>query len=371
MFVRSSSRHRVIVVLLAATMLFWSAARADDDAPQPTPASPERQPLGDSFDITPAPAPFVLDTQRTELEQVVYQWPAKDENVLRVVRLKRDEELSASPPDHRTPDNIVRVMTESLPKEQLLQPPQVLKDPRFVVKLRYVLKGEGSRDYEYWIFRKVGENYFGVNAMVQLPANRIEPSLEAIQKLAEDVAMTIRPKGEPSPGPIKFGTAAGGPVVASKPAGAKPATRPESAADASAANQVAPSPAPSATRAAETPAQALEAARRQKAEHPAEAYAALKAVASSSAPGSAVARAAAAQDMAAMERDPAVAKKVMAAEGKALSAFSMAQNFQNSGQRDKAKQRYEQLVKDFPDTMCAAVARVRLEEIAKAPKGEQ
>jgi TolA-binding protein len=44
----------------------------------------------------------------------------------------------------------------------------------------------------------------------------------------------------------------------------------------------------------------------------------------------------------------------------------MAQNFQNSGQADKARQRYEQVMKEFPDTLSASIAKKRIGEIDKA-----
>jgi hypothetical protein len=100
-----------------------------------------------------------------------------------------------------------------------------------------------------------------------------------------------------------------------------------------------------------------------KSTNPAEAYAALKAIAAGSSPEAK----AAAQDAAAIEKDPALAKKIMASEGKAYTDLSMAQNFQSSGQLDRAKQRYEQIIKDHPNTLCAVTARAKLDEIASAP----
>jgi thiol-disulfide isomerase/thioredoxin len=114
------------------------------------------------------------------------------------------------------------------------------------------------------------------------------------------------------------------------------------------------------------PAGALAAARKMKSTQPAEAYAALAAIAKAS-PYSAEGKSAK-QDMAAMEGDEAVAKKVMTSEGRAYSAYSMAKNFAASGQTDKAKERFDQVVKDYPDTMCAAMAKKQSAELAAAAK---
>jgi TolA-binding protein len=67
-----------------------------------------------------------------------------------------------------------------------------------------------------------------------------------------------------------------------------------------------------------------------------------------------------------MEQDPAVAKKVMSspAESKAAATLTMANNFLGIGQTEKAKQRYELVIKDYPDTMCASVAKKKLAELS-------
>ena len=84
----------------------------------------------------------------------------------------------------------------------------------------------------------------------------------------------------------------------------------------------------------------LAAAREMKSTKPAEAYAALRAIVKAS-PGSADAKAAQ-LDLVAMENDDAVAKRVMAGEGRAYSSYSMAKNFVATGQTDKAKETIKQ-----------------------------
>ena len=41
----------------------------------------------------------------------------------------------------------------------------------------------------------------------------------------------------------------------------------------------------------------------------------------------------------------------------------MAQNFQSANQAEKAKARYQQVIADYPDTMCAAIARRKLQDM--------
>ena len=123
-----------------------------------------------------------------------------------------------------------------------------------------------------------------------------------------------------------------------------------------------PKPAvPPAAAVVAAPAGTLAAARLLKATDPGAAYAALKAIVKAS-PNSADA-VAAARDLRAMEADPIARKKVMASEAKAYSSLGMAQNFQVAGKSDKAAERYEQILKDYPDTLCAVVSRQKLEEL--------
>jgi hypothetical protein len=114
------------------------------------------------------------------------------------------------------------------------------------------------------------------------------------------------------------------------------------------------------------PAEALAAARDARAEKPADAYRIYKHLVKT-APLSDEGQAAT-KEAAAMEKDPAVAKKVMDshAEAKAAAALSMADNFLAAGLIDKAKQRYQTVITEYPDTMCAVVAKERLAKAATA-----
>lgn len=157
--------------------------------------------------------------------------------------------------------------------------------------------------------------------------------------------------------------------AAAKPAAAKPAPAP-AAATPPAAKPVAAAPAPSDTAAdaapltiPENPRDALAAARNARKAKPADAYQIYKSIVKTS-PQSPEGKAAAAE-LSNMEQDPAVAKKVMSspAESKAAAALGMANNFLGIGQTEKAKQRYEQVIKDYPDTMSAAVAKKKLADM--------
>lgn len=115
------------------------------------------------------------------------------------------------------------------------------------------------------------------------------------------------------------------------------------------------------------PAEALAAAREARAEHPADAYRIYRHLVKTS-PLSDEGQAAA-KESAAMEKDAATAKKVMDshAEAKASAALDMADNFLSNGLADKAKERYAKVIADYPDTMCAVVAKERLAKVAAAP----
>ncbi len=67
-------------VFLRFTVVFLApfTSVADDIQAKP---SPDRQPIGENFECTPLPKPFELDTQRTELEQVVFSWPSPDDRL--------------------------------------------------------------------------------------------------------------------------------------------------------------------------------------------------------------------------------------------------------------------------------------------------
>jgi hypothetical protein len=204
----------------------------------------------------------------------------------------------------------------------------------------------------------------------------LEKKTHAINRLADDVALSLVPRGKTPPVSVAFdlkalqgrrgeGTEDAQPTMATPPPAVKQSGG-GSAARASTPAPVKPAAPPAAPAAAPAApaAGSLAAARQLKATNPADAYAALKAIVKAS-PTSADGKAAA-QDMAAIEQDAAMSKKIMSAEGKAYSSLSMAQNFQNSGQAEKAQQRYEQIIKDFPDTMSAAVAQKKLAELKAA-----
>lgn len=107
----------------------------------------------------------------------------------------------------------------------------------------------------------------------------------------------------------------------------------------------------------------LEQAMSLKASDPAAAYAALRAIVRTS-PKSDDAKAAS-KELEAMEADPALVKRILAGEGKAYGHYQMAQNFTSMGKGDMARARYEQLLRDYPDTLSAHLAVKKMEDALK------
>jgi thiol-disulfide isomerase/thioredoxin len=165
-----------------------------------------------------------------------------------------------------------------------------------------------------------------------------------------DKAITAAATAKPAPAKTVPAPAA----AATPPPAPKPAAAPSNAAAADAATLTIP----------ENPGEALTAARAARKAKPGDAYQIYKSIVKTS-PQSSEARAAA-TELSNMEQDPAVAKKVMSspAESKAAATLTMANNFLGIGQTEKAKQRYELVIKDYPDTMCASVAKKKLAELS-------
>jgi lipopolysaccharide biosynthesis regulator YciM len=75
----------------------------------------------------------------------------------------------------------------------------------------------------------------------------------------------------------------------------------------------------------------------------------------------------AAQAVAEYEKDPAFVKRARgkATEGKARAALSMADNYRNAGRTDRARQKYQELIKQYPDSESAETARQDLAKLDK------
>jgi hypothetical protein len=314
-------------------------------------------------------------------DKAAFTWNAGGKNILPGILVWN---LGPAPSDEAAKD-FAKHMAEGMrgqvggsDGEVVVQPEALPVDQRFTGKVHYTVRKEQGLVDTMIFYRKVGTRLVMVTAIADGDIE-VEKKTRAIDKLAEDVALSVVPHGRKPEGSVVFDTKPLGPPTGSATGAVRSglstpppvvkgtATATGSAATATpAAAAATPTPAVAKPAPAPEPAKpnALAAARQLKGTNPGDAYAAFKAIIKG-APGSADATAAAAE-ITAMEADTLVSRKILNSEGKAYSALSMAQNFQNTGQADKARQRYEQVIKDFPDTLSASIARKRIDEIEKA-----
>jgi hypothetical protein len=344
--------------------------------------SSELQPLSADLDFLPPPAPWQVEKSQSGADKAAFTWNAGGKNILPGILVWN---LGPAPSDEAAKD-FAKQMAEGMrgqvggsDGEVVVQPEALPADGRFVGRVHYTVRKDQGLVDTMIFYRKAGTRLVMVTAIADGDIE-VEKKTRAIDKLAEDVALSVVPHGRKPEGSIVFDTKPLGPPTGSATGvmrsglstpppmvkGARTGSTATAATPAAATAAPAPTPAVAKPAPAPEPAKpnALAAARQLKGTNPADAYAAFKAIIKAS-PGSADATAAGAE-ITAMEGDALVSRKILNSEGKAYSALSMAQNFQNSGQADKAKQRYEQVMKDFPDTLSASIAKKRIDEIEKA-----
>jgi hypothetical protein len=338
--------------------------------------SSELQPLSADMDFLPPPAPWQVEKSQSGADKAAFTWNAGGKNILPGILVWN---LGPAPSDEAAKD-FAKQMAEGMrgqvggsDGEVVVQPEALPVDQqRFTGKVHYTVRKEQGLVDTMIFYRKVGTRLVMVTAIADGDIE-VEKKTRAIDKLAEDVALSVVPHGrKPEGGSVVFDTKPLGPPSGNATGAMRSglSTPPPVVKGAGTGSAAAATPAPAVAKPAPAPApepakpNALAAARQLKGTNPADAYAAFKAIIKAS-PGSADATAAAAE-ITTMEGDALVSRKILNSEGKAYSALSMAQNFQNSGQADKAKQRYEQVMKDFPDTLSASIAKKRIDEIEKA-----